>query len=355
MKLVKIILFIGFTFFFVITSAPKFLSKRVLENIMPGPGVTEIKKLSDYFPELKGTPGDTEVFILEGKEPGGVAVILGGTHPNEPAGYTTARVIVENAVVTGGKLIVIPRANNSGFTHTQPLDPAPRNVHFKWKDKDMLISIGARLTNPVHQWPDPRIYRTIIGKQIVTGSESRNLNRTYPGNPDGNLTEKIAYSIIEVIKKEKSDISIDLHEASPEYTTVNAIVAHERSIDIAAEASIMLELDGIQITVERSPKAFRGLSHREWGDNTETLTFLLEVANPGQGRLRGKTDENLVLTGLDKYYLRAAKAGRLNVPYDEKGLSLEYRVYRHLSTILMIFDTYNSYKPEKMIKVENLQ
>ncbi len=154
---------------------------------------------------------------------------------------------------------------------------------------------------------------------------------------------------MQVILAENPQISIDLHEAAPEYTTVNAIVAHDRAIDIAVEAAMTLELDGIEISVERSPKDFRGLSHREWGDNSQTLAFLLEVANPSQGRLRGKTDEKLVLTGLDKYYLKAAKAGRLNVPYDENGLPLSLRVWRHLKTIQAIIETFNGYYPEQSV------
>ncbi|ABV33728.1 M14 family metallopeptidase [Pseudothermotoga lettingae] len=353
MRLLKIFLFFAISLFLITGSAKYFLSQRKLESINIGPGVTQVKKLSDYFPGLLNTPGDTDVFILEGKEQGGCVLILGGTHPNEPAGYVTAKIIVENFLVEKGKIIAIPRANLSGFTHTQPLEATPEKVLFTWNNKKMIITIGARLTNPVHQWPDSRLYRTITSQQIVSGSEQRNLNRTYPGDPDGTITEKVAYAIMQIIYSEKPDISIDLHEAAPEYTTVNAIVAHDRALDIAVEAAMMLEIDGIDISVERSPRDFHGLSHREWGDHTDTLAFLLEVANPSQGRLRGKTDENLVLTGIDKYYLRAAKAGRLNVPYDENGLPLTLRVQRHLKTILTIIDVFNTYNPNRYIGVTN--
>ena len=43
-----------------------------------------------------------------------------------------------------------------------------------------------------------------------------------PGRPDGSITEKMAYAIVEMIKKEKVDLAFDLHEASPEYPVVNA-------------------------------------------------------------------------------------------------------------------------------------
>ncbi|HOJ89111.1 MAG TPA: succinylglutamate desuccinylase/aspartoacylase family protein [Pseudothermotoga sp.] len=348
MRFLQIGLFFGLSVFFILSSFGVFMDQRNHEAINPGPGVTQIRKLSDYFPKLYGTKGDTDVFILQGKEPGGCVLIVGGTHPNEPAGYTTARIIVENFVVEKGKVVVIPRANISGFSHTQPLEATPAKVNFSWNGKLMVIDVGSRLTNPVDQWPDQRLYKT-AGNQILSGSEQRNLNRAYPGNPNGTLTEQVAYGIMQVILTESPQISIDLHEAAPEYTTVNAIVAHDRAVDIAVEAAMILELDGIEISVERSPKDFRGLSHREWGDNSQTLAFLLEVANPSQGRLRGKTDEKLVLTGLDKYYLKAAKAGRLNVPYDENGLPLSLRVWRHLKTIQTIIETFNGYYPEQSV------
>ncbi|MEJ5228452.1 MAG: succinylglutamate desuccinylase/aspartoacylase family protein [Pseudothermotoga sp.] len=350
MRVPKIIFFFVITALMTFTSFNHFRASAKVEEVKPGLGVTQIKKLSDYFPELRDTPGDTDVYVLEGEEPGGCALIVGGTHPNEPAGYTAARVIVENLTVMKGRLIVIPRANISAFSHTQPLEATPERVKFLWNGREMMIGIGSRLTNPVHQWPDPRLYRTVNG-QVLSGSEQRNLNRAYPGNPRGTLTEKVAYAIMQIIKTEKPNISIDLHEAAPEYTTVNAIVAHDRAIDIAVEAAMMLELDGIDISVERSPKDFLGLSHREWGDNSETLAFLLEVANPSQGRLRGRTDEELVLTGFDEFYLRAARAGRLNVPYDESGLPLSLRVHRHLRTIQMIIDVFNTYNPENSIEL----
>jgi hypothetical protein len=182
----------------------------------------------------------------------------------------------------------------------------------------------------------------------------RNLNRAFPGKADGSITEQIAYAIMEIIRREKADISIDFHEASPEYTTVNAIVAHEKSLELAAEVAMYLEFDDIPITLEQSPKNLNGLSHREWGDYSDTLPFLFEAANPFMGRLRGKTDETLIIEGKDPYYLAAAKAKRLNVPYDEKGLPLSYRVARHITAFRYVLDTYNTYYEEKAIIVTDL-
>jgi hypothetical protein len=92
-------------------------------------------------------------------------------------------------------------------------------------------------------------------------------------------------------------------------------------------------MQDITIGLEPSPPALRGLSHRELGDATNTFSVLLESANPAQGRLRGRTDVDLVLTGRCPYYVRAHALGRLFVPFDENGHPMENRVGRHMATI----------------------
>ena len=168
--------------------------------------------------------------------------------------------------------------------------------------------------------------------QQLAGPEVRNLTRSYPGDPDGYLTERLAYAIVELIRQEEIDLSIDLHEASPEYPVINAMVAHENAMDLAVEAALFLEFEDIQIGVEPSPANLRGLSHREWGDATDTKAILIESANPAQGRLRGPTNEALIVEGADQYYNRAGEMGLLYVPFGEEGSPLAERVGRHIQT-----------------------
>jgi len=80
-------------------AAPQFLRMRQPDVLHPGAGVTQTTRLSSYFPALAGGPGDTPVYILNGPEPGGCLLVLGGTHPDEPAGYLTAVVLIEHARV----------------------------------------------------------------------------------------------------------------------------------------------------------------------------------------------------------------------------------------------------------------
>ena len=282
-------------------------SQTESEKIFSGSGVGQRTMLSSYFDGIKNTVMDTEVFILQGNEPGGTAVILGGTHPNEPAGYITAVMLVEGCTVLKGKVIVVPRANMAAFGWTDPLEGSPDKFYVDMpQGKKRVFRFGSRATNTSIQWPDPVLYYK-GGNQVLNGAEARNLNRAYPGSPDGNPTEKLAYAIMELIRKENADLAIDLHEASPEYTTVNALVAHQKAIDIAAEAVMYMEMDGLSISLEQSPKNLSGLSHREWGDNSQTMPFLLEASNPSQGRLRGRTDGDLIVTVKDKVLFQSRK------------------------------------------------
>ena len=61
------------------SAAVSFRSNATVEPIIRGPGISEIHRLSRWFPDLAGTPGDTDVYVLTGKEPGGSTLIEAGT------------------------------------------------------------------------------------------------------------------------------------------------------------------------------------------------------------------------------------------------------------------------------------
>jgi Succinylglutamate desuccinylase / Aspartoacylase family len=334
-------------------SALKFLSMQKKEAIFPSRGLTSRKMLSSYFPGLKKTWGDTDVYLYEGQKKGGNLLILGGAHANEPAGFITAVLLIENIQVSIGKIIIVPRANNSGFTHSQPQEGNPQRYSLESPLGKRHFRHGSRLTNPVHQWPDPSIYVNPAGQKL-SGADSRNLNRCYPGRKTGSLTEKIASGIMELIKKEKIDLALDLHEAAPEYPVINAIVFHENSADLAALALMELQIEGFEFRLEASPLNLRGLSHREWGDHAQVMAILLESANVSHGRLKGKTSPALIVEGKDKNYTKAAKLGRLFVPYDEDGIPLKLRVARHLAAVKSILSNLEELYPEKRIEINNM-
>jgi len=332
----------------------EFHKMHVQEPLFPSEGLSSKGMLSDYFTGIRGTNGDTEVYIFDSGKPGATVFLAGGTHPNEPAGFIAIVVVLENLIPEKGRVIVIPRLNNSGFTCTDPMEAFPQSFHIETDKGIRRFRFGSRATNPVHQWPDPLVYSHKPSGQQYSGLESRNLNRAYPGDPNGSLTEKVAYAILQLIEKENVDISYDLHEAAPEIPIINAIVYHENAEDIAMYAILDLELEGLKYAPELSPKNFHGLSHREWGDYTGTFPFLMETSSPIQGRLRGKTNEELILDGISKNYKIAKETGALRIVYRDEGEQLNHRVGRHLSGFQAIIRAHNELHPDNPVIISGI-
>jgi len=252
-------------------------------DIRPGPGVTAERWLSAYLPGLEATPGDTRVYMLEGKEPGATVVVLGGTHGNEIAGIVTAALLVEHVSVVQGRLIVIPNANNSAVSQTDPQRPGPEWVEIASPSGARRFKYGARRTRPEDQGaPDPERYRHPGSTEEIDGNEARNLDRAYPGDPAGPLTQRIAAAVMSLLRVEGADLAFDLHEAGPESRLAWMIVANPKNVDLGALAVLRLDAEGIVMKLEPSSETFRGLSHREWGDATSARAFLIETPNPGQ-------------------------------------------------------------------------
>jgi hypothetical protein len=336
-------------------SGKEFLDQRQPLLIKRGPGVSEIRHLSDYLPALIGSRGDTEVYFLAGGKSGGTLMVLGGTHPNEPAGYVAAVTLVENAILDAGRMLVIPRSNASGFTSTDPQEASPPAFSLETPSGPRWFQYGGRGTSTMDQWPDPDIYLHYPSGQALSGSQTRNLNRAYPGRPDGNFTEKVAYAITQIVRNETVDLVIDLHEASPEYPVINTIVAHERALPLAVNVAMNLEFRGVRIGIEPSPRNLHGLTHRELGDHTPALAVLMETANPAEGRIRGRTTAELIVSGKDKMYLKAMRAGRLFVNFDENGHPLDReRVARHLAGVEEFMKAFTESYPEKPLVASSL-
>jgi len=339
------------TVLLVVFSAREFRIQHEREVLYPSAALTRVFPLSSVNPHLAGTDGDTDVYMYDSGVAGGTLLVIGGTHASEIAGSLTVVLMVENLRVDVGRVFLIPYANASAATHNEPQEAHPQHVVFETAGGPRSFRLGARFTNPVHQWPDPEVYVHPSSGTTLAGNETRNLNRVYPGIEDGNLTERIAWGITELIRRENIDVSFDLHESSPEYPVVNAIVASEVSQDIASVATVMLQIDGWDFTLEPSPPSFRGLSHREWTDHTNTRPILLESTNPAMGRLRGRTNADLAIVGKDEQYVTAARYGVLYAPFDSDGTPIELRVGRHLAAIAAIVDAFNDLAPERTILV----
>jgi predicted deacylase len=319
------------------------------DEILPGPGVTQVGKLSKYLASLAGTTSDSSVYYMDSGKAGLTVLILGGTHPNEPAGFITATVLIESITVQVGRLIVIPQACQSGFTCTDPLEGYPEFFSIRSRSKLRTFRFGSRAMNPIPSWPDPLVYLHYPSGQQLAGNEIRNLNRCYPGRLNGTAGERIGNALIKLIEEERVDIAVDLHEAAPEIPIINAIVTHEKDKEIGASALLNLEFENLQYSLELSPPQFHGLSHREWGDRTATSPFLMETSNPIQGRLRGPTSASLIVEGIDKRYQEAARLGTIKITYENAGEPLARRVGRHLRGLTAILGSFQEIHPETKI------
>ncbi len=309
------------------------------QEFIVGANVTRVEKFSDYNPLLKGTVGDADIFVIEGAKPGPSLLILGGTHPNEPSGQLTSVLFLENIEVSQGTVYIITEANRSAFSATNPQEGSPMFYEITTPTGLRRFKYGSRATNFVDQWPNPDIFVHPASGQRLSNQDTRNLNRSYPGRKDGYYTERVAYAITQLIIENNITMTIDLHEASPEYLTNNAIVAHPgEAMNVASHAYLFLELMGLEIKIESSPENLHGLTHRELGVYTSTLAFLCETSNASQGKIHGRFTEQLIVTGQDKFY---QKAEQLKILY-ASPVNISERVARHTAAILQIITSYNS-------------
>lgn len=137
---------------------------------------------------MEGAPTQTPVYLIDSGKPGPVVYVLAGTHGDERAGWYAATML-KGMRISAGKLYVLPQANKPG-------------------------SEAAR--------------RTVQG--------SLDLNRAYPGHPQGDAAMQLAHAIVRDIEKAQPVVVLDLHEA--------AVFARGR--DFLGNKVIYTTLDGIE-------------------------------------------------------------------------------------------------------------
>jgi predicted deacylase len=320
------------------------------ETVVVSEAFTRQVPLSSYFDGIRGTLMDVPVFLFDSGVPGGSVLILGGAHAYEPASPVMAYVLMENISVTQGKVFVIARANMSASTLGMLGNAYPPFFRVKTPWGEKQYRIGDRETNPLEQWPDPFTFVHYPSTQNLAYQDSRNLNRTFPGRADGNLTERTSFAISELIRREKIDMTVDVHEASMGYPVVSTYVCHERAEEMCMMAAMMLSAEQFPMKTENSPKSLRGLTHREIGDFTESFAVLMETPEPFIDKFVGPMTEELMLTGKDEFMQTAADRGLLYAEYDIKtGATLDYRVARHLAGAAEVVKQMGEFYPAKKV------
>ncbi|WP_458185539.1 PKD domain-containing protein [Haladaptatus sp. NG-WS-4] len=84
------------------------LDQRVVDRSTPASDSTTLSR--DSFTIQSGTEDETDVFVTKANESGPTAMVVGGIHGNEDAGYESAERIAEWDIERG-TLVAIPKAN----------------------------------------------------------------------------------------------------------------------------------------------------------------------------------------------------------------------------------------------------
>jgi hypothetical protein len=351
----KIVLGVAGLALLVVSGISFYQSRRLKEPVVVSDGVSQVVKLSKYFSGIEGTANDCNIYILEGKEPGATFCILGGTHPEEPAGRLAAWIFAENGVLQKGRLIVVLSANRSATTVTRVGGAYPPDFPIATSWGEQVFRLGDRWSNPLDQWPDPEVYIHYPSGQYLAYVDVRNLNRCWPGRENGTLTERTTYAFMEMIRKEKVDLVIDLHEAELQYPVISTIVTHEKAQDLAAIVSMTLtDMEGFKMGMEFSPKNLHGLSHREIGDFSQAASLLFEAPEPFLDATRGKTTTDQLLTGKDDFVVKAGQHGLLFEKIDANGWPIDKRVGRHTSAVLQTMESWTEMHPDKPLVCSNV-
>lgn len=170
------------------------------------PAVSDITQT--VLPLAAGTKYETKAFIYESKINGPAVMVVGGVHGNEPAGSLAAEAI-QTVALQKGTLIVVPRANNLALL-----------------------------------------------RRVRTLPEITDINRAYPGRPDGNPAERIAFAISSLMKKYNVSMVIDLHEGRTfhyyDKTSVGQTVIH--GFD---DKSSLLALECVELINQQLPEKHR--------------------------------------------------------------------------------------------------
>ncbi len=356
--IIKIVILVIIMAFATVAACEFWYLRHYKETIVTSEYLTEVKWLSDYVPSLKDTWMDTPVFIFDSGVEGGTVFINGCPHPYEPASTMAAYLMIENIKVEKGKVIIVPRANYSGSTEGMVGDAYPMTFTVETEWGGQTFRIGDRYTNPLDQWPDPFTYINYPSGQNLAYQDIRNLNRVYPGREDGTLTERAGYAVMEIIRQEGVDIAIDMHEAEILYPVTSTYVAPAKvldretfletgemnyvepersSLDIAMMAAMSIE--DFFMKCASSPNTLHGLSHREWADWSDSLTFLMETPEIFIDKITGPRTEALMYEGKDEFLQRVTDKGLTYFPYDmEFGTPMWYRTARQLQGALEIIN-----------------
>jgi len=120
---------------------------------------------------MAGTPEETPLYVFGSGLPGPVLAVLGGVHGNEPGGWLAADELLDTFRPTNGAFLIVPRAN-----------------------------------------------RLATQQFVRTTDDLGDLNRLYPGDPNGQPMARMASEIVQTLREFRVSVVVDMHESWAFYT-----------------------------------------------------------------------------------------------------------------------------------------
>lgn len=185
---------------------------------------------------MAGTQYQTKLYVFGTGREGKIVLALGGVHGNEPGGWLAAEYVVDRVRPDVGALLVIPRANR-------------------------LATLAF----------------------VRTTDEMGDLNRMYPGDPEGQPMARMAFEIMNTIRDYHVDIVVDMHESWAFYAdrTQNGTAFLGQTIATSVENGIPLAEAVVQQVNSRVRYAHETMYFREFRTGR-----LPSPSNPGTGGSR---------------------------------------------------------------------
>ena len=208
----------------------------------------------------EGTDIENEVTVLQGEEEGPTIYIVAGVHGDEIAGWMTGNLVKKIGIRAG-------------------------TVH---------------ILSPANRWgaeADPRV-------RYVT--EQEDLNRSFPGDPEGNMAQRVADSIYQDIQRVDPVFLFDLHEARANAENKDFLGSSLIYTDLSEMSDMYLEMLMATESGELCSERFNFYGPGPIGSINNTVTTQLGIPTITVETYRGYELERRIGDQLDivEYVLR---------------------------------------------------
>ncbi|WP_408958824.1 succinylglutamate desuccinylase/aspartoacylase family protein [Natrinema sp. 74] len=203
----------------------------------------------DSFVIREGTAEATTVYVTTADAAGPTAVVVGGVHGNEVAGYTAAGQIADWPI-DAGRLVTIPKANAVAIERGTRNDEAGNNLNRQFPEGETPGTALARAIWNVVEKYDPDI---LIDLHESTG--------IYAGNPVDGVGQAIFHSGGEAATDaaadaadyvtrnyvDDPDLAFQLGPFSSPQSAPNGLLTHKAARDLGAQAFLAETLSDVAL------------------------------------------------------------------------------------------------------------